>query len=719
MKFSIKTAAILLFLLIFSNKDMSAQNLYDWSIGVGTGYMHYFGDLTPKLGDEVKAHYKFAPNDREFATGVWLSKRTKNGNSFVINYNRGSLTANDLTAVDSTYRNRSLNFYTEVQDLSLTHIFRSDKKGLLGSKGFFAPYFFVGVGVTQFEVFGDLKDEQGNLYTYPEGVPQDGIFETDLDALNVEKDYKNRIMNIPFGVGIRISAGRNWSLNAQTDIKYMFTDYLDDVSGDYRDTYTNSVQAYASQPNPAYTGDGRGKSDGIKNDIYAFTSVSLRYSFGKKKKKNTFIPPIFPPSMNADLSGVEVEMEEDKMEETATEETRSGKKGSKNDDTDASAKSGETGESGEAQGSVAQEDIAAMVQAALEESKAKEAEEAAEMEKEAEEEVQMNESQNGMGQPQGMPNPPANNNYNRGGNGGGGYDPVVEMYKLEVDRLRAEKSDMKIDQLQNQINDLQNMLRGGGNGGNNGYNNNGGGNSGYNNNNGGGNSGYNNNNGSGNLGYNNNNSGGNSGYNNNNNGGGNSGYNNNMGGNNNPNYNNNPNNNQNNSTGNAGGYDVVEDMSGKTAEMEEEKEEKKGLKKIFGKKDKKKNKEDEKDEKEDKNMIEKLGDKLTKTSDDGSVNIDSYQFNFEGETIEVNSKLKKKLKGIAKNAKKSDGKIVFQATTTKANESKTNTIVVKLAQILAEDYGVDASKFTYQIKTAPIAGGSTDTNQLVTIQIIK
>jgi|GEM_PF-5195935 len=63
MKFSIKTAAILLFLLIFSNKDMSAQNLYDWSIGVGTGYMHYFGDLTPKLGDEVKAHYKFAPND--------------------------------------------------------------------------------------------------------------------------------------------------------------------------------------------------------------------------------------------------------------------------------------------------------------------------------------------------------------------------------------------------------------------------------------------------------------------------------------------------------------------------------------------------------------------------------------------------------------------------------------------------------------------------------
>ncbi len=723
MKFLIKSTALLLTILCLGNSPIFAQN-GGWSIGVGTGYMNYYGDLTPVLGDAFKGHYKIEPNDREFALGLFLEKRTSNGNAIVINANRGSIFANDLTAVDSTYRARSLNFYTKVRDLSATYVFRSDSKGLLGNRAFIAPYLFAGIGVTHFEVFGDLKDGDGNFYTHPKGVEQDGIYETNLTALQVEKDYQQVIAHIPIGVGLKLSTGRNWSLNVQTDIKYMLTDYLDDVAGAPRDQFDNQAQAYASNPNTSYSAATRGKADGITNDIYAFTSVSLRYAFGGKEKKSVFIPPIFPPSQNdltfeEETMEEETEMMEDKMEDEGKSSRKDKRKAKKGDDeTEVEDASEETGESEETEEeSMSKDDVAEMVEAMMAE---KEEERQAQMEEEEEmeEEREMRvEKEIEMEMPQ-----------QSGPAYGSKYDPTVEMYKLEVDRLRAANSDLKVEQrmkdLENQIAELKDML-GGGNNQNRSYNQG-------------------------------------SGYERGERDGSERGYESEE------RYYKNDERYEEEEEGKKKGkkgkkkdekkegkkskrdddnetfdvtdddnetFDVtddeedgdysvtqdMEDMKGKKADDDDddEEEEKKGLKKIFSKKDKD---DDEADKKEKRSIMDRITGKNKdneEEEEDDSISVDTYEFKFVGESIEVNRALKTRLKKIAKSAKKSDANIIFKALTTKQNESKTNTMVIKLAQILADDYGVDASKFTYQIKTSKMAPRSKDDSQVVTIQVIK
>ena len=72
---------------------------------------------------------------------------------------------------------------------------------------------------------------------------------------------------------------------------YTFTDYLDDVSGQYRTTYDNDFQAYAAKPgtnvidpqNPF-----RGDPDG-KNDWIIYHGIGIKYNLGVSKK--TFSAP--------------------------------------------------------------------------------------------------------------------------------------------------------------------------------------------------------------------------------------------------------------------------------------------------------------------------------------------------------------------------------------------------------------------------------------------
>jgi len=658
-------------LLLFSSQAFSQGN--GWSLGVGAGYMNYYGDLTPKLGPVLKDHYKIKANDRSLDFAVFLERKLNDGTNFVINANMGSFKGNDLTASDDSiyiYRDRSLNFRTEVKDLSGTLHFKTNNGSLLPQNSIIAPYFFVGLGVTQFETFGDLKYAQGNLYDYGgvNEVEQDGEYETNLSDLKVEKDAKQTIMNIPFGAGIRFNTGKNWSLNLQTDVKYMFTDYLDDVAKIYRDgnDFESNLQEYASNPNPRnYTADSRGKSDGIKNDLYMFTSLSLRFNFGRKRSK-AFVPPIFPPSGNnvQKINNNDVANKEDGSEK------------------DGSEVANETASPVVTEAAPTKEEMQAEVAAMIEEQMAKQAEEV-----EAEKEAVTN-SNNGTGMMQGQ-----QGQYAAPGNyGGSGYDPTVEMLKLEVDRLRSENSLLKI----------------GGSANNNGYNN------GYNNQSMG-NQPMNGNSANGNF--------------NNNNGMTTNGSAQNGG--------------QTNGNGTVNSNGVVMDANGNAVQSSAanngngqnvEKEKKKGLKKIFGGKSKEE-KEAKKAEKKAKKQAKKaakngnsetgeaeekdgiFGKIFNRNSD--SVNVEEYSFNFVGDSFEMGDELQSQLKKIAKKANKADdGQLIIKAETTKANQAKTNTIGVKLAQILAEEYGVDAGRISYDIKDVDSSPNSNEENQKVSIKLI-
>ena len=285
-----------LLLLLFggiSHTAVAQNDDFGWRIGAGVGYMSYYGDLSDNnVGKAFKNHYQFN-KDRDLSFSAFIERRLTPGISLQLSGNRGYISANDRhREITDPYFLRALNFRSEITDGNLSFLFKTDNDKILSSKAFIAPYLFAGAGLTNFKVFADLKDGDGSYYDYTIPILNDGTYETDITNIGTERteNYNTLVPHVNAGIGLRLRLFGHFSINVQTDLKYAFSDYLDDVNSPvFRETYSNELQAFAGKPNPQYTGN-RGKNDDW-NDIYAVTSVSLRYNFGRKKEP--FITPVF------------------------------------------------------------------------------------------------------------------------------------------------------------------------------------------------------------------------------------------------------------------------------------------------------------------------------------------------------------------------------------------------------------------------------------------
>lgn len=251
---------------LLSISAFGQQNFYKYRLGITGGTMLYYGDLTDDY-PRVK-HYT------EWAKGLTLDKSLSRFTSLRLAVSKGQIRYNDRTRnwsgdfVDNNPNfSRGLNFETDISDASFSFVFHSDNNKMLDDRAFFSPYLTVGIGVTSFDVFGDLLDSNGEAYNFEvnPALEQDEDFETNLRNLDIERaDYNERVLHIPLGLGLKFRLSNRLNLNLETNIKYTFTDYLDDV-------------------------DIRGKDNGW-NDIYAYTHASLNYNFGYKEKG--YRPPV-------------------------------------------------------------------------------------------------------------------------------------------------------------------------------------------------------------------------------------------------------------------------------------------------------------------------------------------------------------------------------------------------------------------------------------------
>ena len=266
------------------------QEQYRWRVGAYLGSMLYYGDLNQQLIPETvnPDHPAFGFSVERLLNKTWSGK---------VLYTQGQWVANDRT--NAGFLARSLNAKTAVQDYSLLFTYHLDNNRQLGRRSFLAPYFSFGLGYTSFSVHGDLQDRNGTYYHYWSDytirsvaerdpgageatlVTQDGEYETDLSALETERSYPTESFNLPVALGLKFRLSSNVNLNLELLIRYAFTDYLDDVSGAYRTEYTDIDQRYAASPTGREASQ-RGSSPNV-NDFYAFPSVSLHYSFARRK----------------------------------------------------------------------------------------------------------------------------------------------------------------------------------------------------------------------------------------------------------------------------------------------------------------------------------------------------------------------------------------------------------------------------------------------------
>ena len=265
------------------------QDLYYWRAGVSLGSMNYYGDLGHRI-----VPVELTPE--QLAWGVSVERLISDRWASKLLYSQGQFRANDR--IDDKFLERSLNAQTDIRDYTLLFTYYLDNDTFLERKSFLAPYLSVGVGYTDFEVFGDLQDSEGQFYHYWSDysirsvaensaqadqatlVEQDGTYETELSALNTEQAYSTETLSLPLALGLKFRLGDRVNLNLEVMGRFTFTDYLDDVGGDYRAEYGDDLQARAANPT-GREATQRGSSPSV-NDFYTFSSVSLHYNFSRR-----------------------------------------------------------------------------------------------------------------------------------------------------------------------------------------------------------------------------------------------------------------------------------------------------------------------------------------------------------------------------------------------------------------------------------------------------
>ncbi|MCB9184380.1 MAG: hypothetical protein H6591_10710 [Flavobacteriales bacterium] len=211
----------------------------------------------------------------------------------------GVLAGNDNLTTEPYRMTRNLNFKSDVFELSMVyelHLYREelghqfDLRGVKGEKSSrVGLYLFAGVGGFYFDPRAQFNNQWVRLQ--PLGTEGQGL-------PGGPEEYKTIQVCIPMGVGLRKAFSKQWSGGIELQYTKTFTDYIDDVSGDYFDkelirAVNGDEAAYLSDPSldsgPLVeagiesTATGMQRGDPTDLDAYIFLKFTAQYKLYKYK----------------------------------------------------------------------------------------------------------------------------------------------------------------------------------------------------------------------------------------------------------------------------------------------------------------------------------------------------------------------------------------------------------------------------------------------------
>ncbi len=247
-----------------------------WEVGVIGGGAGYIGDLNPvnplKISGITAGAYVKANFDPYWGLGI--------------HYNYGKIKGNDATSDNAQFRNRNLNFYTPLNEVSLQLDFNFLEYFAGGGPKRFSPYIFAGVGGVIFTPKTKYKGEEYKLSFYgTEGQ---------------SSPYSSYAITVPYGMGVHFRLKDKWGLFSQVGYRTAYTDYLDDVSGRYPGPTSwgpndgsvairmaladrSGERPGANGVNIGIPGTQRGDFDSRKKDSYMFIGIGISYTFISSK----------------------------------------------------------------------------------------------------------------------------------------------------------------------------------------------------------------------------------------------------------------------------------------------------------------------------------------------------------------------------------------------------------------------------------------------------
>lgn len=258
-----------LFIFLAGAFCMSGQKQ---EMGLLGGVSSYKGELNPVLLDSRF----FSP-----AAGVFYRYNVNRFFSAKTSVYYGKIKGDDNLSDKDFNKNRNLNFYSELLDVSVTSEFNFFPYEIGSSKFPFTTYIFSGIGLFKF----NPKTEYQGLVEELQPLGTEGQGTTGYPDHHV---YALTQFCIPMGIGMKLNLGKFMAVGFEFGARYTFTDYIDDVSGTYVDKRVLSSEngpvsaalSDRSLSKDAKIGGLRGNPD--NNDWYFFSGLTLFFRLDKR-----------------------------------------------------------------------------------------------------------------------------------------------------------------------------------------------------------------------------------------------------------------------------------------------------------------------------------------------------------------------------------------------------------------------------------------------------
>lgn len=277
--------------------SLIAQENAPWTLQGHIGSLHYLGDLS---------YQGYAKRTPSFSVGAARPISPSVDVQFQLLI--GTMYGNDRSPNSKVQQlnshanfSRSLNFRSRIRDLSIQAVYHFDNGRILSTDTRISPYVTAGIGLTNFQVSGDLYNgaaqnqpyhywQDGSIRSRDEGeqdagsaviLEQDGIYDTNLTNMGTEAEgtYPTTVLHIPVGLGVKFKVSSRIAIVAQVDTRFVFSDYLDDVSGTYKTVYSDEAVAYAA--NPSEVNQSSRGNPNLKRDRYWNPLIGLHVRLGK------------------------------------------------------------------------------------------------------------------------------------------------------------------------------------------------------------------------------------------------------------------------------------------------------------------------------------------------------------------------------------------------------------------------------------------------------
>jgi hypothetical protein len=283
---------------VFSFGQFTHWKFQRHEVSLGLGFSNFLGELggADEVGTDGLKDLEFTMTRPTIALGYRYKLSPYVATK--VNLVWAQLSGNDNTTTEFFRNNRNLHFRSPVVELSAQfewypftersgHLYRF--KGVRGQKSSnWSPYLLGGIGGIWFNPKAQYTD--GNWYALrplgTEGQTAGG------------SSYKSITAVIPMGIGVKYSLDKQWSIGFEMSGRMTFTDYLDDVSGQYFDEdliigangTDGTMAAYFADPSIGNEGAGlipqglpagQTRGDPSDNDAYMFAIFSIHYKLLK------------------------------------------------------------------------------------------------------------------------------------------------------------------------------------------------------------------------------------------------------------------------------------------------------------------------------------------------------------------------------------------------------------------------------------------------------